>query len=116
MPQPGRRKSRVRGSRTLVFATMAGLIVAALVVFGLQLRSSQQTSRDDLRDRFADATANNAALTQALFGSTSGSSGEDLAKTFGGEISQDTLDKRVEQGNSPYGFIVQEDGGILASS
>ncbi len=109
-------RKELRGKRNVAFAVMAGLIVAALVVFGLQLRSSQQDSRDDLRDRFADATANNAALTQALFGSTSGTSGEDLTKAFGGDVSQDELDKRVEQGNSAYGFIVQENGAILASS
>ncbi len=101
----------------MVFAVMAGLIVAALVVFGLQLRSSQNTSHDDLEERFGDAAANNAALTQALFGSTSGTSGAELAKTFGGEeVSQEVLDKRVEEGNSTYGMIVGENGEIMASS
>ena len=106
----------MRGTRTAAFAVMAGLIVAALLVFGLQLRSTQQDSRDDLRDRFADATANNAALTQALFGSTTGTAAEELTKEFGDDISQKELDKRVEEGNSPYGLIVQENGAILASS
>jgi signal transduction histidine kinase len=96
---------------------MAGLIVAALVVFGLQLRSSQNTSHDDLEERFADAAANNAALTQALFGSSAGTTGNELTKSFGGEeVSQEALDKRVEEGNSTYGMIVGENGEIFASS
>jgi signal transduction histidine kinase len=107
----------LRGKRPVIFAVMAGLIVAALVVFGLQLRSTQQDSRDDLEDRFADAAANNAALTQALFGSTTATSSGELTEQLGGdELSQDALEKRVEEGNSPYGFIVDEDGTVLAAS
>ncbi len=107
----------MRGRRFVVFAATAALITAALVVFGLQLRGSQQDSREDLQERFADAVANNAALTQALFGSTTASSSADFADQFGGEnVSDGELEKQVEEGNSPYGLIVDQNGAVLAAS
>ncbi|HYH62464.1 MAG TPA: hypothetical protein VD766_11415, partial [Solirubrobacterales bacterium] len=107
----------MRPSRSVVLVVTTCLLVAALVVFGLQLRASQEDSRNDLLERFDSTSSNIAALTESLFGTTSLTSAPELAELFGGdEIDQKALDARAEEGNSPYAVVVDSQGQVLAAS
>ncbi len=98
---------------------VSAILVVLLVVFGLQLRSSQASSRADLIDRFTDSAVNNAALTQALFSSSSAASAAELTRQLGGDdVSRRRLDVWIRRGGgqAPYAVLVDDGGRILASS
>src|SRR3954454_25023578 len=100
-----------------IWLVAAAVLAALLIGFGLNLASSQRNSRDDLIDRFSDSASNNASLTSALFSSASQTSGQQLAKSLGGDsVSAAALDAQVKQGGSTYGVVLSDDGRVLAAS
>ena len=100
-----------------IWLVAAAILAALLIGFGLNLLSSQRSSRDDLLQRFTDSASNNASLTSALFSSVSTSSGQQLTKSLGGDaVSQAAIQAQVKQGNSPYGAVVSDKGRLLAAS
>jgi Bacteriophytochrome (light-regulated signal transduction histidine kinase) len=107
----------LKDKRSAISVVVAGLLVALLIGFGLNLRSSQESSRNDLLARFTDSAKNDAALVSALFSSSGASSGAQLTKDLGGgSVSQSSIDRRIRQGNAPYGVLLTDQGRVLVAS
>ncbi len=74
---------------------LAGVaLILLLAGFALALNNSQSDSRDEIEERFSERPQVSAALTDALFATTTAtpSAQEDLTKQFGGaDVSDETM-------------------------
>ena len=100
-----------------------GLAGAALILllagFALALNNSQADSRDEIEERFSERPQVSAALTDALFATTTSSpdSQEDLARQFGGEgVSDETMTKYLAEGNNLFSALLDDQGELIAIS
>ena len=95
---------------------IAGLVaVAVLVLLGVQLQNSQSKARHDVEARFYDRALVASALTEAIFGSASGSS--EAAKRYGTPVVKDeVLDGAAKSGRLRYAALLDQDGEVIASS
>ena len=115
-PTTGALRPKLGRSRANVGVGIAALIVVlGLVLVGLQLHSSQSSSRDRVAARFVDRASVVSALTQAVFESAAAPS--DATRAYGAaKVSGRSLDQAVTQGHLGYAVLLNQRGQIVAAS
>jgi signal transduction histidine kinase len=100
-----------------VLAGMVVAVVGALVVFGLVLASAQNSSRDNIAQRFKERAIASAALTSSLFDSAAGTSQAINVRRYGGKrVSSAPLARRAREANDQYLVVIDQQAQVLAAS
>src|SRR3712207_1464682 len=95
----------------LVVGMALAILIALLVVFAVGLADSQSHARDEVEQRFRDRAEVSAALTEALFSSTTTSGQAENARRYGGaRISTRTLDREADRSRNDFLAVLSEDG------
>ena len=98
-----------------VVGVAAVIVVAALVLVGLELRGTQADARRGLVSRFHDRAHVVSALTQAVFASAAAPS--EATRKYGARtVSDDVLDAAVAQGHLAYAVLLDQHGNVIAAS
>jgi signal transduction histidine kinase len=100
---------------TGVVAVGALIVIAALVLIGVELHRSQTTERQQLTSRFHDRAETISALTQAVL--SSAAAGSQLTKQYGSaKVSARVLDSAVRQAQLAYAAVLDRHGRVIAAS
>jgi signal transduction histidine kinase len=108
--------SRLEGRQAnLVVGVAALVLVVVLILFGVQLYTSQASSHRRVESRFNDRAEVVSALTQAVIASARSSS-EATRQYASPTVSGQLLDRAVAQGNLAYAALLDQDGQVIARS
>jgi signal transduction histidine kinase len=91
------------------------VLVVALALFAVQLRSTQADTRERVVSRFQDRAQVVSALTQAIL-SLAAAPSEASRQYAGTHVSGRVLDKAVARGRMAYAVLVDQHGTVIASS
>jgi signal transduction histidine kinase len=91
------------------------VLVVALALFAVQLRSTQADTRQRVVSRFQDRAQVVSALTQAIL-SLAAAPSEASRQYAGTHVSGRVLDKAVARGRLAYAVLVDQHGTVIASS
>ena len=104
-----------RRRANVVVAAAALVLVVVLVLFGLQLRSTQADSRARVISRFEDRAQVISALTQAILSTVA--SPATVAQQYGAtKITDAQMDKAATSGHLVYSTLLDEHGRVVAAS
>jgi signal transduction histidine kinase len=104
-----------RRRANVVVAAAALMLVVVLVLFGLQLRSTQADSRDRVISRFQDRAQVISALTQAIL-STVAAPAATARQYDAVDITAAQMDKAALSSHLAYATLFDEHGDVVASS
>lgn len=112
----GYRLSSLERHRANALVGAAALIViAVLVLLGLELHSTQASARQSLVSRFRDRAQVVSALTQAALQSAGAST--EATHTYGAAtVSSRILDRAVAQEHLAYAVLLDQNGRVIAAS
>lgn len=115
-PTTGAWRARLDRHRANVAVVVAAVIVVVLLVLvGLQLQSTQASSRESVVSRFVDRAVVVSALTQAVFETVAAPS--DATRTYGAAtVSGRSLDRAVTKGQLGYAVLLDQRGKVVAES
>ncbi|HEY1458162.1 MAG TPA: ATP-binding protein [Solirubrobacteraceae bacterium] len=103
-----------RGANVVVGA-VALILTVVLVLFGLQLHTTQTEARQGVESRFRDRAQVVSALTQAILGSVATPS--EATRQYGTPtVSGRLLDGAVAQGHLAYEALLDRQGRVIAAS
>ncbi|WP_372788795.1 EAL domain-containing protein [Paraconexibacter sp.] len=106
---------RHRGARPLL--AVGVLLIGLLAAFGIALTGAQNTTREDVADRFVERVDLSAALTQSVFASSAESSEPVYAQRFGGRtVARGVLDEAARSGRSANVILLDASGAVLTAS
>ena len=102
----------------IAFGLAGASLILLLAGFGLALNNSQADSRDELEERFGERPQVSAALTDALFATTSSpDQQQELATEFGGlDVSNETMTKAAAVDNNLFSALLDDRGELIAIS
>ena len=105
--------NRLRASGVVGVAAL--IVVVALVLFGVQLNSTQTSARESVVSRFHDRAQVISALTQAVLASATATS--EATRQYGSPtVSGRLLDRTVVRGHLAYAVLLDHRGRVVAAS
>ena len=102
----------------IALALAGAALILVLIGFAVALGNSQDDSRNALEERFRERPQFSAALTDALFASTSSpDQQEELLKTYGGsDVSDEMLTKAADDDGNLFSAVLDDQGEVIAMS
>lgn len=98
-----------------VVGVAALVVVGMLVLFGLQLHTTQTEARDGVISRFRDRAQVVSALTQAILASVAGPS-ETTQQYAAATVSNRVMDQTVTEGHLVYAMLLDPHAHVVAAS
>jgi signal transduction histidine kinase len=99
----------------VVVGAAASIVVAALIVIGVQLHSTQASTRDRVVSRFQDRAQVISALTQAVL-SSAGTPSEAVQEYGREKVSRAALDRTAARSHLAYAVLLDNAGRVIAAS